>query len=139
MMRRAFGLSGLALLAACANVDEHRQGGIGQKGGGVRLQRGAQPIVGSAAFCTQPATISMSRVEVATPEGREIRRDNVQPGSARYQLLQARMQQRIRRVCQQVARDAGRDLVVRAGDIADRRGLQVEDLTADVVQAMRDE
>jgi len=137
-MRRA-ALLALGLLAACGGVRERGQGELGQTGGGVRLSRGAQTIVGSAAFCTQPATISKAQVQAATPEGQEIRRENVQPGSARYKLLESRMHQRILRVCQRVAREAGCDLVVRSGDIADARGLQVQDLTADVVQAMRDE
>ena len=51
----------------------------------------------------------------------------------------SRMNSRIVRVCTEVARDEGRDLVVCVGDIADARGLQVQDLTALVLAAMRDE
>lgn len=138
-MRCAGALLGVLAFAACGGMGEMRREELAQKGSGVRLVRGAQEIVGSAAFCSRPATISMAQVEQATPEGREIRRDNVRRGSARYKLLQSRMHQRLLRVCQRVARDEGRDLVVRAGDIADDRGLQVVDLTADVLKELRSE
>ena len=127
------------LLAACQGPAGGKEMAAPMPGAGVRLVRGAQELVGSAAFCSRPATVGRDKVEQATPEAAELRRDAVPLGSARYRLIRSRMNSRIVRVCTEVARDEGRDLVVCVGDIADARGLQVQDLTALVLAAMRDE
>ncbi len=72
----------------------------------------------------------------ATPERREIERDGVREGSARHSLLQTAMHDRVVAACRKAARHGGNDLVVRAGDIADSRGMQVTDLTAAVVASL---
>jgi Skp family chaperone for outer membrane proteins len=102
----------------------------------VALQRGAQTFVGSAAFCTRPATIDAAVVAAATPEWREMQRDGVQDGSARHALLKSRMHERIVAACKRVAQAEGCDLVVRSGDIADNRGLPVVDLTAPLLRGL---
>lgn len=140
-MRAATAL--FVLLAACGGMGERKYPGLGEgeeaaMAGGVRLASGAQVVLGTAAFCTRPATVAMAQLEAASPEGMEIARDAVPRGSARYNLLHARMHQRIVRACTQAARAAGCDLVVVAGDIADARGLPVHDLTAEALQALRD-
>jgi Skp family chaperone for outer membrane proteins len=43
------------------------------------------------------------------------------------------MNQRIKRLAQQVAQSSGRDCVVRKGDIGDAKGMEVTDLTDDVI------
>ncbi len=74
-------------------------------GAGVRLVRGAQELVGSAAFCSRPATVGRDKVEQATPEAAELQRNAVPLGSARYRLIRSRMSSGIVRVCTEVARE----------------------------------
>ena len=136
---RALLVATALLLTACQGPEGRKEKGAPMPGAGVRLVRGAQELVGSAAFCSRPATVGRDKVEQATPEAKELQRDAVPLGSARYRLIRSRMNSRIVRVCTEVARDEGRDLVVCVGDIADARGLQVQDLTALVLAAMRDE
>lgn len=136
---RALFVATALLLTACQGPAGGNEKGAPMPGAGVRLVRGAQELVGSAAFCSRPATVGRDKVEQATPEAKELQRDAVPLGSARYRLIRSRMNSRIVRVCTEVARDEGRDLVVCVGDIADARGLQVQDLTALVLAAMRDE
>ncbi|MBL8727026.1 MAG: hypothetical protein JNM25_01255 [Planctomycetes bacterium] len=124
----------LLLVAACAAGPDDREGA--GRGGGVVLQPGAQTFVGSGSFCTRPATIDETAVTRATPEWREMERDSVREGSARHSLLKTAMHQRVLAACRKAARQHGYDLVVRVGDIADSRGLAVEDLTAWVVGAL---
>lgn len=136
---RALLVATALLLTACQGPAGHNEKGAPMPGAGVRLVRGAQELVGSAAFCSRPATVGRDKVEQATPEAKELQRDAVPLGSARYRLIRSRMNSRIVRVCTEVARDEGRDLVVCVGDIADARGLQVQDLTGLVLAAMRNE
>jgi len=124
----------LLLLAACASGPEPNAGA--GRGTGVVLQAGARTYLGSASFCSHPATIDENAVTAATPERREIERDGVREGSARHSLLQTAMHDRVVAACRKAARHGGNDLVVRAGDIADSRGMQVTDLTAAVVASL---
>ena len=108
------------------------------KSRGVRLHKAAQVLFGSAAYCSQPATVDLAAAQAATPEGRKIESTGVSPGSARYRLLRAEMHKRVVTACATVARDAGYDLVVRHGDILDARGFPVGDMTSSLVQILRD-
>jgi hypothetical protein len=106
---------------------------IGAAAQGVELKSSATTYFGSAASCTQPATIDFDRVRDATPEWQTIRSEGIRKGSARYSLLISEMNARIHRACRKAAEEAGRDCVVGHRDIKDDRGLQVEDLTDAVV------
>ena len=103
---------------------------------GVKLT--SSPIVfgGSASNCTKPATIGYDDVRDATPEWQTIESDGVRKGRARYTLLTARMGQRIKAAADAVAGREGHDLVVNEGDIDDAQGLEVADITEQVIQAL---
>ncbi len=101
---------------------------------GIEVKSSAVVLAGSTANCTQPATIDFDEVKEATPEWKTIRSEGVQAGSARYQLLTSKMNQRIRSACSQVASAESRDCVVREGDIRNDNGLDVADLTDQVVE-----
>ncbi len=103
---------------------------------GVKLGSGPIVFCGSASNCTKPATIRYEAVRDATPEWQTIESDGVRKGSARYTLLTARMGQRIKAAADAVAGSEGHDLVVNEGDIEDARGLEVSDITDQVVQAL---
>jgi Skp family chaperone for outer membrane proteins len=103
---------------------------------GVELKRSAVVLSGSDANCSHPAVISFEKVRDATEEWQKIQADGVREGSARYRILMNKMMQRIRAAARAAAGDAGIDLVVREGDISDDRGLTVEDITDDVVDAL---
>lgn len=99
----------------------------------VALKKDASVYIGSASNTTAPATIDVSKVREATPEWKTIQAEGVRPGSARYLLLDAEMDKRIRAAVRAAAADNGKDLVVAAGDIDDKKGKEVADLTASVI------
>jgi hypothetical protein len=99
----------------------------------VDLKDAAVVYFGSSANTTAPATLDEARVREATIEWQTIKAEGVRPGSARYILLAAEMDKRIRDAVKSAAGEAGRDLVVRSNDIDDARGREVLDLTDKVV------
>ena len=100
---------------------------------GVRLKRSSVVLCGSDSNCSKPATIDFKKVQKQTEQWRQIRSEGVREGTARYQILMNKMVQNIRAACRAAAPDAGVDLVVRKGDIMDKRGLTVVDLTEEVI------
>lgn len=100
---------------------------------GVELKSSATTYYGTAGSCTQPATIDYDSVRDATPEWQTIRSEGVRKGSARYELLISEMNARIVRAVRLAAEESGRDCVVGKRDIKDDRGLEVRDLSDDVV------
>lgn len=111
------------------------EGGFGMSRG-VALATGAVAYVGSGSFCSRPATFDFAAVRGATPEWQEIQRDGVREGTARHSLLKAALHERVVAAAQRVAKLHGYDLIVRAGDIADPRGLPVADATPQMLTAM---
>jgi len=103
---------------------------------GVEIKRGANVLHGSAAITSSPATIDAKKVEKATPEYRTIKADGVRKGSARYEILVAKMHKRIKKASKAAADATGCDFVVRKGDIKDSKGLQVVDLTQEVIDEL---
>ncbi len=101
--------------------------------GQVGLRSGAVVYFGSASNTSSPATLDEAKVREATPEWRTIQADGVKKGSARYQLLVGEMDRRIREAVRTAAGRAGRDLVVRKGDVEDARGKDVVDMTDQVL------
>ena len=100
---------------------------------GVKLKRSAVVLAGSDANCSKPGTIDFAKVRSATSQWQTIRSKGIRAGSARYQILSNKMMQVIRAAAVAAAEDEGVDLVVRKGDISDKRGLEVVDLTAEVI------
>ena len=100
---------------------------------GVELKASGSVYFGSASTCSQPATIRFTTVRDATPEWKTIRSEGVRRGTARYTLLVSEMSARIQRACRKIAEDDGRDCVVGHRDIKNNNGLEVKDITADVV------
>jgi Skp family chaperone for outer membrane proteins len=99
----------------------------------VDLKDSAVVYFGSAANTSAPGTIDETKVREATSEWQTIKAESVRPGSARYLLLVAEMDKRIREAVKSVAGETGKDLVVRANDIEDQRGREVVDITDKVV------
>jgi hypothetical protein len=105
-------------------------------GQGVVLKNKAVVLFGEASNCSKPATIDVEKVAEKTTEYQEIKSQGLAEDSARYKLLVRAMLKRIKEACKAVAGDAGHDLVVRAGDIANAKGLSESDLTTKVVEYM---
>lgn len=103
---------------------------------GVVLKQGATTYFGNPYNCSRPAAIDLEKVQATTPEWQTITTDRVRRGSARYQLLQRQMHERIVAAIAQVARARNLDLVVRIGDIQDSREMTVTDITVDVEGAL---
>ena len=99
----------------------------------VTLKQDAVVYSGSASNTTAPASIDEARVRKATPEWQTIESEGVRRGSARYLLLIAEMDKRIRSAVQKAATKTSKDLVVRSGDVTDTKGKTVVDLTDDVI------
>jgi hypothetical protein len=99
----------------------------------VTLKQDAVVYSGSACNTTAPASIDEARVRKATPEWQTIEAEGVRRGSARYLLLVAEMDKRIRSAVQKAATKTSKDLVVRSGDVTDAKGKTVVDLTDDVI------
>lgn len=101
---------------------------------GVVLKNKAVVLFGEASNCSKPATIDIEKVAEKTPEYKEIQAQGLSEDSARYKLLISAMLKRIKEACKAVAEDQGNDLVVRAGDISNAKGLTESDLTTKVVE-----
>lgn len=99
----------------------------------VDLNSDAVVYFGSAANTSAPASIDETKVKEATAEWQTIQAEGVRPGSARYRLLAAEMEKRIRDAVKSVAGAASKDLVVRSGDVANAHGKDVVDLTDKVI------
>ena len=128
----------LAAVACAGSAPIESSQGIGLgKSRGVQLRKSAQILFGTAAYCSQPATVDLAAAQAATPEGRQIEGTGISPGSARYRLLHSKMHNRLVAASGQVARGAGFDLVVCHGDILDARGLEVGDMTETLVKTLR--
>jgi hypothetical protein len=129
----------LLTMVACAGSApiESSEGLRWRESRGVKLKKSAQILFGTAAYCSQPATVDLDAVQGATPEGRKIQSIGISPGSARYRLLRSKMHKRVVTESATIARDAGFDLVVWHGDILDARGLTVGDMTEKLVQTLR--
>ena len=103
---------------------------------GIAVKRGAQVLHGSASNTSHPAVIDAKEVEKNTPEYKTMKADGVQKGSARYEILVAKMHERIKQACKTAAEAEGNDCVVRKGDIKDKRGLSVTDITDEVIDEL---
>jgi hypothetical protein len=99
----------------------------------VTLKDAAVVYFGCASNATAPATLDEAKVREATPEWQTIKNEDVKKGTARYKILVADMDKRIREAVKSVATKDGRDVVVRSGDIDDAKGKTVTDITDAVV------
>ena len=120
----------LALAFACA---------VPATAQGVETKSDAVVYFGNASTCTKPATIDFKKVRKQTPEWKTIRSEGVRKGSARYSLLISDMTKRIKKLCKKVAQDEGNDCVLKDGSISDAKGLDVDDLTKNVVKLLESE
>lgn len=102
----------------------------------VDLKSDAVVYFGNASNTTAPASVDEDRVREATPEWQTIRAEGVRKGSARYKILMAEADKRIREAVRDVALNRSKDLVVRAGDVTDAKGKDVADITNDVVERL---
>lgn len=131
MRRGHLVVAGLALVLAGAAPEVRAQG--------IAVKRNAVVLYGSTSNTTKPATIDYKRVMKKTPEYRTIRSEGVRKGSARYDLLMAAMRKRIKRAAKAAAQAGSYDCVVRKGDVKDARGLEVADLTDEVIGELESE
>lgn len=99
----------------------------------VDVKADAVVYFGSASNTSAPATIDEQKVREATPEWQTIQSEGVRRGTARYILLTAEMDKRIRDAAQKAAAAASKDLIVRSGDITNARGKTATDLTTNVI------
>lgn len=105
---------------------------------GVELRRDAAVYFGSASNTTAPASIDEDQVREATPEYRKIESEGIRKGTARYKILMAEMDKRIRAAVRTTVSETKNDLVVRDGDVLDARGKEVADITDDVIDHLED-
>ncbi|MBL8750849.1 MAG: hypothetical protein JNK78_16935 [Planctomycetes bacterium] len=102
----------------------------------VTVKKGAVLYVGSASNTSAPATINETKVKEATKEWQKIQSEGIDPDSAHGKQLITQMNNSIRDAVKAVASSEGRDLVTRSGDITDRQGRDVVDLTSKVIDKL---
>jgi Skp family chaperone for outer membrane proteins len=116
-------------LAVCASATPGRAQGV-------EVETGAVVLYGSASNTSHPATVDMKKVEKKTPEHQTMKAEGVRKGSARYEILVAKMHKRIKQAAKAAAEEQGCDCVLRKGDIKDGKGMQIEDLTSEVIEQL---
>lgn len=99
----------------------------------VTVKRGAVVYTGSASNTSAPATVDETKVKEATKEWQKIQDEGIDVGSAQGKQLVAQMNTKIREAVKDVATAESRDMVTRSGDISDKQGRDVVDLTDKVI------
>ena len=99
----------------------------------VTLKRGAVVFHGAASNTSAPATIDEGKVRDATREWQKIQSDGIDVDSAQGKQLIAQMNGKIRDAVKAAATSEGRDMVARKGDITDKQGHDVADITDKVI------
>lgn len=102
----------------------------------VDLKSDAVVYFGSATNTTAPAMVDEDKVREATAEWQTIKSEGVRKGSARYKILMAEADKRIRQAVRDVASTHSKDLVVRSGDVTNAKGKDVADITSEVVEKL---
>ena len=74
-------------------------------------------LYGNPAKSRSPAVLDLDKALAASPEGRRITEQGVQPGSARYSILRSAAMRRIRKVLREVAIELRHDCIVKKGCI----------------------
>ena len=100
---------------------------------GIRVTGESQVLYGCARVCQKPAEVDYRALQEATPEFRTIERERIPKGSARHEILMAKMTQRLNHAVRELARQQGFDCVVVKGSIKNSNGLTVVDATAAVL------
>lgn len=91
---------------------------------------------GNAHRSTAPAEVDLAQAIAATREGRRIEDEGIERGSARYDILMAKANARVRTVVRRIAIANSRDCVVKSASYRNPDGLPVSDLTSKVVDAL---
>ena len=97
------------------------------------MKKGAVVYHGSASNTTAPASIDETKVRDASKEWQKIQSEGIALDSAQGKQLMAQMHTKIREAVKEVATAESRDMVTKAGDITDKQGRDVVDLTDKVV------
>jgi hypothetical protein len=106
-----------------------------QSGRGLKVSR-SDVLFGNSLTTSAPAEVDLAECVAATPEGQTIEREGVEKGSARYSILIAKAQSRVRSVVATVAAAESRDCVVKKDSYRNPAGLEVVPLTSQVVAAL---
>jgi hypothetical protein len=91
----------------------------------------ADVYLGNAANFRKPAEVDANAVYAEIPSYKKILEDDVEPGSARYELLMTKASRRFKSALRKVARAGGYDLVARLGSV--KNAPDVPDITQDVI------
>jgi hypothetical protein len=110
-----------------------------RQGSGIKVKR-ENVLWGSVRKCRSPAEVDMKKALAATPEAKKIKDRGIAKGSAKYLILMAKANKRVRRIVKEVAVNDSRDCVVKKDSIkANPKKLTVVDLTDKVVEAIENE
>ena len=90
--------------------------------------------LGNAATFRKPAEVDSDAVYRAIPEYQKIVAEDVEPGSATYELLMDKASKRFKAALRKVARAGGYDLVARSASI--QNATDVPDITQDVIDRL---
>ncbi len=93
---------------------------------------------GSPGQFAKPAEVDYKAAVMETDEFKSIRKNKIEPGTAKYWLLISQASERVVKAIASVAKDTGHDLVVAKGYLAEI-GVQVpaEDLTEKILERIK--
>ncbi len=93
---------------------------------------------GSPAQFSKPAEVDYKAAVMETDEFKSIKKNKIEPGTAKYWLLISQASERVVKAIAAVAKDTGHDLVVAKGYLAEiGMEVPVEDLTGKVLERIK--
>lgn len=130
--RRLGGLLVLAMLAMGSGPQVRAQGGI-------KVSSADKVLFGSADRCLRPVQVDFKKLQQATPEYKKIQDEGIEAGSAQYGILIQKMSARLQRVAKAFAEAKGYDCVVVKGAVRSSNGVEVPEVTDDLLDEMADQ
>jgi len=111
--------------------------GSGELADGLKVRR-KDVLFGNPRRCSQPAEVDMKKAFAATVEGRKIKDDGIEEGSAQYRILVSKGLKRLKKVIRDVAVLEGKDCVIKKGCWrSNPDGLTISDLTSQVIDELK--
>jgi Skp family chaperone for outer membrane proteins len=130
--RKVGGLFLLAIFAASMTSAAAAQGGI-------KVTASDKVLFGTADRCLRPVQVDYKKLQHATPELKRIKDEGIEAGSAQHGILIQKMSQRLQRVVKAFAELKGYDCVVIKGAVRSSNGIEVPEVTDDLLDEMSDQ
>jgi hypothetical protein len=100
---------------------------------GVVMKKAAEVYYGEPSTCSRPATIEFDTLKKVTDEWKRIESEGIKEGTATYTLLMNAIRTKINNAVADFCLSSGHDMVCEEGHIKNSNGLNVEDVTTDIL------